>query len=614
MEARKHRNIKSGMQYDHLFPKANVDTHTVQKNAGVGDTVAFIPQVVHKTLNHTKGVANVLRGRNDYETCRNIWHFVYNHIAYRKDKDGYEQIRSPARSWHDRRSGVDCDCYTTFISSILTNLGIRHKLRITKYSRDYFQHIYPIALLPNSKQVILDCVTDKFDYEVPYSEKKDYPMDLQYLNGLDNIGNDNYLLDGSDEMAELGQLFGKKNKKKGGGFFKKIGKGLKKLDLKKVLNVVNKLNPATVALRNGVLASMKLNIGNIAKRLRWSYMTAEQAKAKGVDLDRWKRLVQAREKLEKIFYGAGGKTANFKKAIIQGKGNKDHAVHGLEGFGSLHEHRDGYHHYGMNHKHGMHPHHGLSPMHPHHPINSINKHTPLRQLLGDELFFSENDVNSLGELGEPVSMAMITAASGVIAAIASTLKKIGDIFHGKGAGSKDFDEKANADAEKEIPAGGKDSTDPSADAGGGTTPSGGGGDDNSGGSGGGGTTELSKSSSSGGGSSGGSSGGGGGDGGGSPETPAKQSDAGGGDGGSGGGSDDTPKEGFWNKNKKWIVPAGIGVAGLGIIAIAAKAMQAHPVPSASPHSKPMHGTPHHKHKNHHRTSKKHTKVKSKALL
>jgi hypothetical protein len=232
MEARKQRNIKSGTQYDHLFPQANVDTHTVQKNAGVSDTVAFIPKVVSRTLNHTKGIAHVLKGRNDYETCRNIWQFVYNHIAYKKDKDGYEQIRSPARSWHDRKSGVDCDCYTTFISSILANLGIKHLLRITKYSRDYFQHIYPVALLPGNKRVILDCVTDQFDYEVPYSEKKDYPMDLQYLNGLDDFG--------PDDMGELGKLKKKGGKKKD-GLFKKIGKGLKKVDLKKVLNVVNKV-------------------------------------------------------------------------------------------------------------------------------------------------------------------------------------------------------------------------------------------------------------------------------------------------------------------------------------------------------------------------------------
>ena len=211
MEARKQRTIKSGAEYDHLFPKANVDTNTVMKNAGVGDTVAFIPKVVKKTLDQTKGIASVLKGKNDYETCRNIWHFVYSHIAYRKDKDGYEQIRSPARAWHDRKAGVDCDCYTTFISSVLTNLGIKHKLRITKYHRDYFQHIYPIAELQNNRQVVIDCVTDKFDYEVPFSEKKDYKMDLQYLNGLDGYSDD-YIngMDGTGGMEELGKLFGKK--------------------------------------------------------------------------------------------------------------------------------------------------------------------------------------------------------------------------------------------------------------------------------------------------------------------------------------------------------------------------------------------------------------------
>lgn len=604
MEARKQRNIKSGAQYDHLFPKANVDTHTIQKNAGVNDTVAFIPKVVNETLSHTKGIATVLKGRSDYETCRNIWQFVYDHIAYRKDKDGYEQIRSPARSWHDRRYGVDCDCYTTFISSILTNMGIRHKLRITKYSRDYFQHIYPVALL-SGKEVIIDCVTDSFDYEVPYSDKKDYPMDLQYLNGLDEA--EGYGdLDGSDGIAELGRLFKKKAggaKKKKGGFFKKIGQGLKKVNLKKVLNVVNKFNPATVALRNGVLASMKINVGNVAKRLRWSYITEDQARGKKMDIGRWQKLVQTRQKLEKIFYGAGGKPENLKKAILHGKGNKDNGVHGFDGFGIVYT---GYHH-----------------THPMHPLNRVNKHTPLRQLLGDDMFFSENPVGTLGELGEPVSMAMITAASGVIAAIASTLKKIGDIFGGKGEGAKDFDEDTNQEAEKDIPSTATDtssggSAESKADAGDNTpavtskaSSSGGGGGDNS-----------SSSESSGGGNS--NSGGGS-----NAETPSQD-----GESGTNGtkskavakttpedsdSKDDAPREGFWDNNKKWIVPTGIGVAGLGILAFAAHVM----APAASATSKAMHGTPRKKAKPKAATKKKkapqkksvaNKKIRAKALL
>ena len=637
MEARKQRTIKDGMQYDHLFPKANVDTNTVMKNAGVGDTVAFIPKVVNKTLDHTKGIASVLKGGNDYETCRNIWHFVYNHIAYRKDKDGYEQIRSPARSWHDRKAGVDCDCYSTFISSILTNLGIKHKLRITKYHRDYFQHIYPVAELQNKRQVVIDCVTDKFDYQVPYSEKKDYSMDLQYLNGLDGYS-DGYT-DGTDGMEELGKLFKKKanggGKKKKGGFFKKIGQGIKKaakkVNLKKVLNVVNKFNPATVALRNGVLASMKLNIGNVGKRLRWSYITPEQAKAKKMDMGKWNKLVEARKKLEKIFYGAGGKPENMKKAILNGKGNKNHEVHGLDGFGALYDHRTGRFHRSMSANQKMHRFH---PMHPNHPVNRLHKHMPLRTVIGNEMFHDENPVGELGELGEPITAATIAAASGVIAAIASTLKKIGDIFGGKGKGSEDFNEETNKEAEKEIPEGGKSEEDkkaaesitdssPGSSSSGGDESSSGGSGSSSKSSGGGSDDGGGSGAKSGGGSSGGSGGGGGstevattgggggGGAGGDEEAPSKLPAKKGGAADDGGDGGDAKPESFFDKNKKWIMPVGIGVGVLTVGALIAKAMKP-PTPAPSTqHHKPLHGVPRKPAKKNHQRAKPKAKPKAK---
>jgi len=616
VEARKKRNIKSGEQYSRLFPDANAATHTIMTNAGVSDTVAFIPKVVRKTLHHTKAIAKVLKGNNKYDTCRNIWQFVYDHIAYRRDKDGYEQIRSPARSWHDRQAGVDCDCYTTFISSILTNLGIAHQLRITKYSKPYFQHIYPIANC-NGRNVILDCVTDQFDFEVPYSEKKDYPMDLQYLDGLDDIGyNDNRLFDGTGEMEELGKLFKKKasapasggGNKKGGGVFKKIGTAAKKVtkaagsavkntgkkiattakkaNLKKVLNVVNKVNPATVALRNGLLAGMKLNVSNVAKRLRWSYLTPDQAKAKGMQMDRWNKLVQTRQKLENIFYGAGGNPANLKKAILGGKGNSDKAVNGFDGFDGLRNRSD---------------------------AAQMSVHTSLSQLLGPEIYYSENGYQSLGELGEPVTLAVVAAASGAIATIAGLIKKIGDIFGGKGEGSKDFNEAENAVAEKETQAitqqaseAGVSPAETFTPASPSATNEGGGGSPGS-------TTTPSTSydnpmpSDSGGGAT-------------KAVSPAAQTSTEIAEGeekiaakaatDTGAGANE---EGFWNKHKKWLLPVGIGIGGLTIIAIAASAMKSKsntPVPAKA---KPMHGLP--SRKNHQRNKgKKQGKKKSVKLL
>ena len=167
MEKRDQVKVKSGREYDHLFPRAMLSTITKKEGATVADTIKFIPQVVNETLFHTKKIAQVLKGNNLRETCRNIWQFVYDHIAYKKDEDGKEQVRSPARAWHDRGKiqGVDCDCYTVFISSILSNLKISHILRITKYKEDHFQHIYPIVPLPDGSYITIDCVVRNFDYE-----------------------------------------------------------------------------------------------------------------------------------------------------------------------------------------------------------------------------------------------------------------------------------------------------------------------------------------------------------------------------------------------------------------------------------------------------------------
>jgi hypothetical protein len=449
MEAKK-RHIKSGAAYNYLFPVATGKNTTIIRSADVNDTVAFIPKVVKQTLSDTEKIAQQLKDVSVRETCKNIWHFVYEHINYRKDQDGYEQIRSPARAWRDRMNGVDCDCYSVFISSILSNLHIPHLLRITKYHRDYFQHIYPVVTLPEGN-ITIDCVTDQFDYEVPYSEKKDYPMELQFLNGLDGTLNqqpdDVYLVGiGGDGMEELGKILSQNlGKVKKPGFMAKIKdkvataktteasriaaggepKPKKKGFFKKVLNVVNKVNPATVLLRNGLLLAMKLNIKNVAKRLRWSYITAQQAQAKGMDMTKYNKLVTTRQKLEKIFYGAGGKESNLKKAIMNGKGNKDGA---LKGFGMLPmEQWDGY----------------------------MNINTPLKQLLGPELYYSENiegmeGFQGFGELGEPLTLATMGAAMGVISGIVVALKQIGDVFKNKQAGSADFDEALTEAPENNI--------------------------------------------------------------------------------------------------------------------------------------------------------------------
>ena len=175
------RTIKNGEQYDKYFPRPEEQDRVIIEDGEVSQTVDLMKKVVWKYIDDTKKIAPTLSRKNLELTCKNIWTFLYKHIQYRLDKNGLEQLRRPARSWHEREEGIDCDCFSIFASSILTNLGIPHSFRITKYNRDIYQHVY--VIVPNGKGTyIIDPVLSKADYEKPYSDKKDFPMNLEGID------------------------------------------------------------------------------------------------------------------------------------------------------------------------------------------------------------------------------------------------------------------------------------------------------------------------------------------------------------------------------------------------------------------------------------------------
>jgi hypothetical protein len=171
----------------------------LSQSATTEKSVEYAAKIVHDTLDQTSKIAKVLKGNTLDDTCRRIFNFLYKHIQYKPDKTGIEQFRSPARSWADRRTGIDCDCFSIFISSILTNLQIPHSFRFVKLKhREYYQHIYvvvpkngkslPKGTLTHSLYYVIDPVLDTYDKEADYiTDLKDVEMiPVQYLNGVDD--------------------------------------------------------------------------------------------------------------------------------------------------------------------------------------------------------------------------------------------------------------------------------------------------------------------------------------------------------------------------------------------------------------------------------------------
>jgi len=466
MEANGKRKLKSGREYDHLFPKPTGKDHTIKRSADVEDTLKFMRKSIPETLWQTKKIARVLKGRTLKETCANIWQFVYDHIEYERDKAGVEQIRSPRRTWWDRKG--DCDCFTQLISSMLSNLGIPHILRIAKYPKEpptvpHWQHIY-LVVPPDGKldesmhypivhiggqlngtmryrnnYIVMDCVKEKFDDEEPYIECKDYDMRLDYLDGIDDTGTEYETLElglmgtgysepASVDLADIASVH--YDSEEMGNIFKKIVDAHKKVITKvadghkKVLKVVAKkgihflnrfTNPGTILIRNGFLLATKLNLFNIGGRLRYAYLTDEQAKARGIDLNVLKHVRKIKDKAEQIYFQAGGNKSNFKKAVLKGRGNKKGLavpLHGLSGFDDYADEQE---------------------------YNIL--HT------------DEHNLNGLGEIDGGASIA---AAMSLVGAIARSLKQVKGLFIKGGHEEQSFQSETDnagtaADAKGTIP-------------------------------------------------------------------------------------------------------------------------------------------------------------------
>jgi len=472
MESRR-RKIRSGKEFDQLFPPPTKQDVTIRQSGDVEDTLALIRKTVPKSLWHTQRIAEKLKGRTLEETCSNIWHFVYDHIQYKRDKDGVEQVRSPRRTWWERETGVDCDCYTEFISSILLNFGIPHKARITKYPKRYpqvpnWQHIYPIVprdgnidreFTDRDSYIVLDCVKDEFDSEQPFLERKDYDMRLDYLDGVEEeesgeeaVAYDPYELMGTEypepdsvDFADLASIY---DDEELGSIFKKIGKAVSKVAktvakpvatvaktvakpvakvakvvakpvakvakavAKPVAKVVTKVadkvgdgirlinryaNPATILLRNGFLLAMKINLFNVAGRLRYGYLTDAQATERNMNIAALGKVRSVKDRAETVYWQAGGKRENLKKGVLNGKGNKDKKVplNGL--FGINDEYMD------------------------------IEEY----QIIHSD----PDDVSGLGEIASGTALAAATSA---VAAIAAALKQIKGLFNKGGTEEEAF--------------------------------------------------------------------------------------------------------------------------------------------------------------------------------
>jgi len=208
------RPILDGKEFDKFFPLSLLENSNViiKREGSVEDAVKIMAQIAEKYKSDTALLSDYLKGDTIEKTCENIWSFIHTYIQYQEDQDGIEQIRRPIRSWSDRQEGVDCDCMSVFVSSILKNLDIDHYFRITKYDKPEYQHVY--VIVPTNGHIAgikdyytIDGVISGFNKEKSFSDNKDFNtmsgIPIQFLNGIGSKAQDNGLTEIYNYLAEI---------------------------------------------------------------------------------------------------------------------------------------------------------------------------------------------------------------------------------------------------------------------------------------------------------------------------------------------------------------------------------------------------------------------------
>ncbi|MFM2292695.1 MAG: hypothetical protein RIS29_2508 [Bacteroidota bacterium] len=157
----------------------NINT-VITENGSTSDIITVVMRAYDiEDDDQIKAIAENLEGANDFETCRNIWQYLIDHVRYHADSEGSEgeMIKTPARLLHD---GVgDCKSYSLFTAVCLRWLEIPHVFRFASYSnRKEATHVYVVAFpSPQGEgaggEVIIDAVA-AVQLGYPFNKEKQY--------------------------------------------------------------------------------------------------------------------------------------------------------------------------------------------------------------------------------------------------------------------------------------------------------------------------------------------------------------------------------------------------------------------------------------------------------
>ncbi len=164
--------------YDAFFkPAANKIS---LRGWGLNDTKKLIADICRTNYKECAAIARHLKADTKLQSAFNLWHWLHHNIRYEYDREGREEVRTPARVWADRHRGVDCDCLSVFAWCVLKCMGYNPAFELAAFrNKPAYSHIYI-----NLDGIVVDRVWYVFNSRPPFITK----TELFKVGMLDNLG------------------------------------------------------------------------------------------------------------------------------------------------------------------------------------------------------------------------------------------------------------------------------------------------------------------------------------------------------------------------------------------------------------------------------------------
>lgn len=165
-----------------LIPKPQ-DTDQIRYKDGDTSKIIEVVREADKIAANerlVKRFAPLLRGADDFKTCRNVWDFIRQQVPYVADEMGYERVRLPNKCLYDAkryRNGGDCKTFTVLACDLLRENGIPSTIRFIAQGGAKAKHVYTVALI-NDREVPCDGVYHLFNLEPFRTLKWDFPATI----------------------------------------------------------------------------------------------------------------------------------------------------------------------------------------------------------------------------------------------------------------------------------------------------------------------------------------------------------------------------------------------------------------------------------------------------